>query len=229
MKNVIGACKKENTKLVFFDNIYIYDPNHLSHMTEDTPFNPISKKGEVRTEIVTMLLNEMGAGNLRATIARSADFYGFSPNTSVLEIMVFKNFAQEKKTNWFCSLDFRHSFTFTSDAAKATAILGNSEKAFNETWHLPTAKNPLTGREWTEIIAKEMNQEPHVQLVGRGIARIMGILNKDMKELSEMLYQYDREYVFDSTKFEQTFQFTPTGYSEGVKHVARGYLESKQS
>ncbi len=54
------------------------------------------------------------------------------------------------------SLNFKHSFTYTPDAGKATALLGNSEKAYNQVWHLPTAKNPYTGREWIEAIAKEM-------------------------------------------------------------------------
>src|ERR1035437_1235941 len=37
MKNVIDACKIHNAKLVFFDNIYVYDPDYLDSMTEETP------------------------------------------------------------------------------------------------------------------------------------------------------------------------------------------------
>jgi nucleoside-diphosphate-sugar epimerase len=198
-------------------------------MTEDTPFNPVSKKGQVRAKITNRLLEEMAKGNLQATIARSADFYGFSAKTSVLEIMVFKNFAENKKANWFCSLDFKHSFTFTADAAKATAILGNSEKAYGETWHLPTASNPPTGKEWIELIAGEMSKESRAQLVGKGLTRILGLFSKDMNELGEMLYQYDRDYVFDSSKFEKSFDFKPTNYSAGVKQVALEYLAPDQS
>jgi len=229
MENVINACKKQNVKLVFFDNIYMYYPQYLKNMTEDTPFNPISKKGWVRAEIANRLLEEMSKGNLQAAIARSADFYGFSPKTSVLEIMVFKNFAENKKANWFCSLDFKHSFTFTADAAKATAILGNSEKAYGETWHLPTASNPPTGKEWIELIAGEMKKDYRAQVVEKGLTRFLGLFNKDMKELGEMIYQYDREYVFNSAKFEKSFEFKPTDYSVGVKQVAREYLTPDQS
>lgn len=34
--NVIKVCKEHNCKLVFFDNIYMYDSNHLNGMTEET-------------------------------------------------------------------------------------------------------------------------------------------------------------------------------------------------
>jgi nucleoside-diphosphate-sugar epimerase len=44
MQNVIDACKQHNSKLVFIDNMYMYDPDKLSFMTEDTPINPSSKK-----------------------------------------------------------------------------------------------------------------------------------------------------------------------------------------
>jgi len=52
-------------------------------MTEQTPFHPYSKKGEIRAQIATMLLNELKAGNLTALIARSADFYGPRARTGI--------------------------------------------------------------------------------------------------------------------------------------------------
>ncbi len=48
MKNVIEACKKFDCKLVFFDNVYMYDPEHMAKMTEETPIRPVSKKGRVQ-------------------------------------------------------------------------------------------------------------------------------------------------------------------------------------
>jgi nucleoside-diphosphate-sugar epimerase len=75
MRNAIDACKQHGARLVFFDNVYAYGRVD-GVMTERTPFNPISKKGEVRAKIATMLLDEMRSGNLQAMIVRSADFYG---------------------------------------------------------------------------------------------------------------------------------------------------------
>ena len=76
MKNIIEACKKHNAKLVLFDNIYMYDGNHLNGMKEDTPINPPSKKGKVREEVSSLIINEFNRGEMKALIARSADFYG---------------------------------------------------------------------------------------------------------------------------------------------------------
>jgi hypothetical protein len=34
-----------------------------------------------------------------------------------------------------------------------------------------------------------------------------------------MLYQYESEYLFDSTKFSTAFNFAPTAYEEGIRRV----------
>lgn len=219
MRNVIDACKQNNTKLVFLDNVYMYDPNELGFMTEDTPMNPTSKKGTVRKELVNMIFEEVNKGKLEALIARSADFYGPGIKNSVLLETVFKNQKAGKKANWLCSLNYKHSFTFTTDAARATAILGNDPNAYNQIWHLPTAPNPMNGKEWIEAFAKEMKVKPKTQLATRLIVKIMGLFMPIMKESYEMLYQYDRDYVFDSAKFEKAYNFKTTSYLEGIKLV----------
>jgi nucleoside-diphosphate-sugar epimerase len=100
MQNVIDACKAYHSQLVFFDNIYMYDPNYLDRLTEETPINPVSRKGAVRAKIARMIMDAVEKENLQALIARSADFYGPSiKNGSVLTEMVFKNLAKGKKAN----------------------------------------------------------------------------------------------------------------------------------
>ncbi len=220
MRNVISACMESNVKLVFFDNIYMYDPGYLDGMNEETPVNPSSEKGKVRAKIANMILDEVKKGNLTALIARSADFYGPGiKNTSMLNEMVFKPLSKGKAANWMMSANFKHSFTYTPDAAKATALLGNTADAFNQVWHLPTASNPYTGKEWIEKIAKELDVKPRYQVAPKFLVSIMGWFMPIMKEMVEMLYQYDRDYDFNSSKFEKKFKFQPTSYWDGIREV----------
>ena len=51
--------------------------------------------------------------------------------------------------------------------------------------------------------------------------QLMGLFVPVMREFPEMLYQYDREYVFNSDKFEKEFNFTPTPYKEGLQEVIK--------
>lgn len=220
MDNVIAACNAHTARLVFFDNIYMYDPDALDGMDETTPFRPVSRKGRVRAALVEKIAGAQKAGNLTALIARCADFYGPSiDSTSILTETVFKPLAAGKKASWLMSGDYRHSFTWVPDAATATALLGNTPDAFGEVWHLPTAPAPPTGREWVAAIAAELGVAPRMQVAPRFLVRLMGLFNPVMRNLVEMLYQYDRHYVFDSGKFERRFGIPPTPYAEGIREV----------
>lgn len=217
MKTTIEACKANKAKLVFFDNIYMYDRDFLGNMTEETPIRPTSKKGEVRAEVAKMLMDEVKAGKLEALIARAADFYGPKNEKSFLVEIVVKNFLKGKSANWLVDANKKHSFTFTPDAAKATAILGNTPDAYNQVWHLPTDKQQLTGKQLIELFAKEMKVAPKYSVLAAWFIGVLGWFIPFMKEVHEMLYQYDRDYFFNSEKFEKRFDFKPTSYQEGVK------------
>ncbi|MBX2820778.1 MAG: NAD-dependent epimerase/dehydratase family protein [Rhodothermaceae bacterium] len=220
MRNVIEACNTHNAKLVFFDNIYMYDPTQVGNMKEHTPVGPTSKKGKVREQVANMVLDAIQSGKIEALIARSADFYGPGiKNTSVLTETVFNTLHAGKKANWLGNLRYKHSYTYTPDAGKATAMLGTSYDAFGHVWHLPTAPNPPTGKEWIEMIAKELGVEPKVQVANKFMVRILGLFMPIMKEMVEMMYQYENDYVFDSSRFEQKFKMKPTPYADGVKEI----------
>jgi nucleoside-diphosphate-sugar epimerase len=218
MQNTLEACKVHKARLVFFDNIYMYNPDYLSHMTEETPIGPTSKKGKVRARIAAMLMDEVEKGSIQALIARSADFYGPSiKNVSVLTETVFHKLAAGKTANWLGSARFKHSYTYTPDAGKATALLGNTDDAYNQVWHLPTCSDAMTGDEWVHAVANELGVKPRVMAAPKYLVRIMGLFDPVMKEIVEMMYQYDRDYIFDSSKFEKRFNYTPMAYAEGIK------------
>ena len=224
MHNAIEACKRFNTRLVFFDNVYMYGKVDGA-MTEETLFRPCSKKGEIRAQIATALLNEMQAGRLTALIARSADFYGPRVLTALPNILLFDKFAKGTKAMWLVKDAVKHSFTFTSDAARSLVLLAHSETAWNQTWHVPTAPDPLNGKELIELIANEFGRQPQYRVLSRPMVWVAGWFDRTVRELHEMLYQYEFEYVFDSTKFTKAFHFQPTSYAEGVHTTAQAYMQ----
>lgn len=222
MQNVIAACKVHKAKLVFFDNIYMYSGDKLGPITEDLPIDPPSRNGAVRARIAQLVHDAHAAGEIEALIARSADFYG--PGTgavSVLNDTVFKPLSTGGTANWLGGADFKHSFTYAPDAAKATALLGNTPEAFGEVWHLPTAEHPMTGREWVEAIAAAFGNKPKMRTAGKGMVRFMGIFMSIMREIAEMMYQYEQDYVFSSAKFDKRFGKMATPYSEGIRHTIK--------
>ena len=222
MSNAIEACKLANAKLIFFDNVYMYG-KVVGPMTENTPFNPCSRKGEIRAQIATTLLDEVKAGKLTAMIARSADFYGPDAKTSVPNLLVFERLAKGAKPSCLVSDSVPHSYTYTPDAGKSLALLADTETAWNQTWHVPTAPKPPDGGDFIRLAAKEFAVEPKYRILSRPLIKIGGFFDSDIRESYEMLYQSDSPYVFESSKFARAFGQEPTSYAEGVRRIALAY------
>jgi nucleoside-diphosphate-sugar epimerase len=219
MEAVIQSCKRHQAKLVFFDNVYMYAKSAISHMTEDSPLDPPSKKGRVRWQLHKMIMEEVEKGQLTALIARAADFYGPDNKNSALSIMVVDNLLKGKKAQAFGDLGKIHTYTYTPDAGKATALLGNTGDAYNQVWHLPTTKEKLSNIQWVQLIAEELKVEPKIQVISPGMLRFLGIFIPGLREFPEMIYQFDQDYFFDSTKFEQKFGRMATSPRDGIKSL----------
>lgn len=226
MQQVIRSCRNHGARLVFFDNIYMYSKQSLSHMTEESAIDPPSEKGKVRKLLREMVMDEAGKQDLTALIARAADFYGPENRNSVLTIMVAENLMKGKKAQAFGDLDKIHTYTYTPDAAKATALLGNTPDAYNQEWHVPTTRERITNRGWVERMARELGKEPKVQVVPAWMVRMLGLFVPVMREFPEMIYQNEVDYVFDSSKFEKRFGMTATSPEEGIRTTIQ-FLKGK--
>ena len=217
MKEVIDSCKRNHARLVFFDNVYMYDKTAIPHMVESSPIHAPSKKGEVRQQLHKMIMKEVENKTLTALIARSADFYGPDNKNSALNLMVVDNFLKGKKAQAFGNINKIHTYTYTPDAAKATALLGNTMDAYNQVWHVPTTKEKLTNLQWIQLIANELKVETKIQTVPVWLIKILGLFIPIMKEFPEMIYQNEQDYFFDSTKFEKRFGVTATTPKDGIR------------
>jgi nucleoside-diphosphate-sugar epimerase len=222
MSNTIEACKRAGAKLIFLDNVYMYG-TVSGPMTEETPFNPCSKKGEIRAKIATMLINEWKSGALAAMIARSADFYGPGAQNAVPNLLVFQPLARNRKASWLVNDAVPHSFTYTPDVAQSLMRLAGQPNAWNQTWHLPTAPNPLTGKEFVASAAKEFGVVPRHRVLSRPMLRVAGWFDPRVAESYEMLYQSDQPYLFDSSKFAREFGVAGTPYADGIRATAASF------
>jgi len=222
MGNAIEACQRSGARLVFFDNVYMYG-RVLGPMTEETPFNPCSRKGEVRAKIATTLIDAWKSGALAGLIARSADFYGPNASNGVPNLLVFDPLARGKKASWLVNARVPHSLSYVPDAALGLVTLAEQASAWNQTWHLPTAPHPPTGEEFVALAAKELGVAPKLRVLGRPMVRVAGWFKPLVAESYEMLYQSDSPYLFDSGKFARAFGFAGTPYPDAIRATASSF------
>lgn len=226
MTHVIEACKRAGARLVFFDNVYMYGRVN-GPMTEDTPFNPVSRKGEIRARIAASLIREWQSGSLKAIIARAADFYGPATPTSMASAMIFGPLSHGQKASWLVNDAVPHSFTYTPDAAQALLTLAGNDSAWNQTWHLPTTPHPPTGREFIATSAEALGVAPRYRVLAKPMVRVVGWFQPVVGEVVEMLYQNDSPYLFDSSKYAAAYGFAGTPYSDGIRTTAESFRAAK--
>jgi nucleoside-diphosphate-sugar epimerase len=223
IRNVVEACTRHHSKLVFFDNVYAIGGDGVRHITEASVINPSSKKGDVRAAVDQFILDAVERGRLEAIIARAPDFFGTIKDKSITMNLIYDNYAKGKKAQWLCDAHVPHSTGYTPDLALGTARLGNTPTAYNQIWNLPTDPHAPTGTEWAVLFAEAMNVPTKLRhgvqtLPGWGM-RALGLFVPIMKEMYEMRYQYDRPYFFDSAKYNTAFGYVPTPNAEAVQQV----------
>ncbi|MBK7851674.1 MAG: NAD-dependent epimerase/dehydratase family protein [Bacteroidetes bacterium] len=220
IKNVVDACIRHHSKLVFFDNVYAIGAKHVGHIIESSPINPTSKKGAIRAAVDRHILENVEKGKLQAIIARSPDFFGpVKTSNSLLMSTVYDNLKKGKSAQWLCNSNVIHTMGYGPELAKGTAMLGNTSVAYNQVWNLPVDQETLTGKQWVKLFAEEMNcPDKLMVLPGAGIW-FLGLFIPVLMEFYEMRYQFDRDYFFDSSKFIKHFHHTPISNREAVKQV----------
>jgi nucleoside-diphosphate-sugar epimerase len=215
MQNYINLGKETGARLIFFDNVYSYGLVD-GPMLETTPYNPVSKKGEIRARIATKLMEEAKAGNIRASVARGADFYGTESGNGVLDVMVLSKLAKNQKIQWLGDAKKLHNFSYIPDMGKGMYLLGQNPDSDNQIWHMPTSK-PVSGHEFIEMAAKAYGARPKFMSINKLMLQLFGMFDTMTKELVEMYYQYDHDYNFNSDKFEKAFKYAPAKYEDGIK------------
>ena len=226
MRNVIDACKAEGCKLVFFSNVYALGKVE-GWMSEESPMNPCSKKGEIRAKVEQMLPDEVQKGNIEAMIARAADFYGPGAALGFVDYLVFQNLAKGKTPQILVNADTKHSYTFTPDAARATAALGNTVAAYNQIWHLPSDPTTLSGKDFVQIAAEAFKAKFNFKVLPKWLIQALGLFVPEMGEAVEMLYQNQYDYLFDSSKYVKHFKHPATTYQEGIQ-ITVDYLQQQK-
>ena len=212
---ILDGAAATGAKLVFADNLYMYGPPD-GPMTEATPQRAQGRKGRTRIEMADALLRAHAEGRARTTIGRSSDYYGPRGIATAAGDNVMKPALRGRRARWLGSLDQPHTLNYLEDMARALVTLGERDEADGQVWHLPAAE-PITGREFLELVFRHAGHRPKLGAASRPMIRIAGVFKPLLRELSETLYQFERPFVSDASKFQRAFgPFEPTPHPEAV-------------
>lgn len=223
-KAVLEGAARAGAKLVSMENLYMYGSPKGQAMTEDMAYEPQTRKGEVRAKMAEELLAAHKSGKVRTVQARASDFFGPRVLLSGMGDRVFPAALSGKAAQVLGNPSLPHSYSYMPDIGKALVILGERDEALGQAWHIPNPKT-VTTRQVIEMIYAELRQPAKIQVPPKLILRLIALFNGNLREVLEMLYQFEEPFIVDHSKFEQAFGNHATPLDEAIRQTVAWYRE----
>jgi nucleoside-diphosphate-sugar epimerase len=223
---VLEGAASAGAKLIAMENLYMYGPTGGRPLTEDLPYAPNTRKGRVRAMMSEELMEAHSSGRVRVAIGRASDYFGPRVLVSAAGEQVFGRAVQGKSAQVAGDPNQPHTYTYAPDVSRGLTILGEREAALGQAWHLPSPET-LTTRQFVETIFEEVGKPARIQAAPKILLRAMGLFNPGMREMIEMLYEFEEPFVVDHSKFEQAFGEQATPLKEAIGETVRWYRSKR--
>jgi nucleoside-diphosphate-sugar epimerase len=116
-----------------------------------------------------------------------------------------------------------HSLNYLPDVARGLITLASRPDAPGQIWHLPAAE-PESGRALVTRIESALGRPVKVDRDLAGALRIAGLFDARARE---MVYQWDRPFVLDASKFQRAFgPYQPTPTEQTVATTVAWFSDS---
>lgn len=212
---LLATAERTGATLVTVNNLYAYGPPD-GPMRAGDPDRATTGKAGVRARMTADAMAAHAAGRLRAVEVRASDFIGPGAESHLGERVVPKLLAGKR-----CSVlgdpDAPHSWTYTVDVARTLVACADDPSAHGRVWHAVT-NPPRSQRAAIDELADAAGV-PRVKVgaVPRMALRVAGLFNPLMRELPEVLYQFERPFVIDDTDTRQVLGLEPTPWPEVLR------------
>lgn len=221
--SLLAAAEANDAVLVTLGNLYVYD-NSGGPMRATDPLDPPSVKGGVRAKMWHDALAAHEAGRVRVTEARASDFIG--PGTGANGHMgdrVVPRVLAGKSISVMGRFDVDHSWTAIDDVARTLVTIGSDERAWGRAWHVPTVA-PMSQRDLIHRMCAVADVEPvKVRSLPNLALRVGGLFVPAIRELREVLYQFETPFVIDAEDTTETFGIKPTPLDDTLRATIDSY------
>ena len=159
-------------------------------------------------------------------VVRASDFYGPRVTNAALGEIVFGRLLAGKSAQILGKADILHTFAYVPDLGRALVTLANAaDDAYGRAWHVPSAP-ALTQREVVERVASILGVRPKIQTLPAFAVRMVGLVNPILRELYELMYQWQRPFLVDHSDFAARFWSDFTPLDEGLRATAEWYRKN---
>jgi nucleoside-diphosphate-sugar epimerase len=122
LENTIAAAKAERARVLFPGTIYNFGPDALARLTEASPQNPLTRKGQIRVRMEERLQEAAGDG-ARVLIVRAGDYFGPRACNTWFSQGLLANQRKVRRVFYPGPRHLGHAWAYLPDLAEAMARL----------------------------------------------------------------------------------------------------------
>ncbi len=221
--NILDGAADSGAKLVLAASVYPYGKVDRP-MTEDMPQRPVEPTGVLHAKGVDMAMEAHAEGRVRTAVGRSSNYYGPNAGRSYAGDLIFQNSLTGESALVIGNMKMPHTYTYVDDFANGLITLGDNDQALGGIWHVPAAETITTGQ-FIDMVYGEAGTETKIRAGTRIPLTFMSLYNSKMKFALQVLYQFDRPFIVDHSKFENAFGANPTPHSDATRLTLDWYRQ----
>jgi nucleoside-diphosphate-sugar epimerase len=219
--SILEGAASAGAKLFVGDNLYMYgDVDGPIH--EGLPHAARTRKGRTRAAMAEAVLAAHQSGKVRAALGRGSDFYGPGVLGSTLGERAILPALQGKTASLVGKLDLPHTYTYIDDFGKALVVLGERDEALGQVWHVPSPPT-LTQRQLVTLFFEEIGMPPKMSGMGKLMMSLGGLFILAARESVEMMYEFEKPFVVDHSKYARAFGDHATPHKDAVRETLTWY------
>ncbi|HMF27699.1 MAG TPA: NAD-dependent epimerase/dehydratase family protein [Candidatus Cybelea sp.] len=188
--------------------VYSYGLPLTRPVPESQPHVPNTRKGHFRFEQEQEVFARHGDA-LATMIVHLPDFYG--PYAEFSYANVFIREALSGKTASFIGpLDAQREFVFVPDVADPLLRLAELGDAYGRCWNL--GGQAIAARAFADAVFDAIGKPPKYRSIPKFVLQGIGLVQPFMREVAEMYYLFDSDFVLDDTALQQrlgSYEKTP--------------------
>jgi nucleoside-diphosphate-sugar epimerase len=218
--SLLTAAERSGAVYAITGNLYPYGPVD-GPMREDLPDAATDHKGRLRARLWADALAAHRAGRVRAVEVRSSDFVGPGVGGNGHVSRVVPDALRGRSVWMMGRTDQPHTFTDVQDAARTLVAAAKDPGAHGRVWHTPS-NPPVTQRQaLTDVLAAAGRPPVRVRSLRGPVLAAAGLASPLLRELRELIYQWERPYVLDDAAARERFGIAPTPWEEVCARTAR--------
>lgn len=218
--SLLSAAERSGAVYAITGTLYPYGPVDVP-LSEDLPDAATDHKGRLRARMWADAKAAHEAGRLRAVEIRGSDYMGRGVGGNGHISRLVPAALQGKRAMMMGRTDLPHTFTDVADAARTLVAAAADPGAHGRVWHVPSNPPVTQAQALTDVLASAGKPAVKISSLRGAALGATALVSPFMREMREIIYQWERPYVLDDSAARARFGITPTPWEEVCRRTAQ--------